>query len=304
MRSFSTLAVIHGAAMAALARAPPAPTEHHLAKRMISHTLADYFGGFLRVMQPEISGWTTEHGSELTYYLKFSKEVRDKLADLKTEPYVPLLRAYARDYLREIFPDDPFAFISWQEFIDEDLLTALQRPWEQKWKMPSFTLSPADRTKGLSSELKEVYPRAEIENEEAFDNRPLLESTEISTVEYLTQFSLPFPNISSLTTWFLNPVTLPAASGEAQDDALYIELDRRERIEDSLKAIRVQLGTIIEGIQGFDLQTQFAGKIPIQPAFAQPIIDAIQTTVDDWERVKDVVSVMSSIMELLKKDLQ
>lgn len=44
---------------------------------------------------------------------------------------------------------------------------------------------PDDRIKGLSPALLEIYPHAEIENEEAFDNRPLLLLTEISTVEYL-----------------------------------------------------------------------------------------------------------------------
>ncbi|KAK6350384.1 hypothetical protein TWF718_003577 [Orbilia javanica] len=279
-------------------------SKHHLAKRMISHSAADYVGGFLRVSQSEISGWTTKHSSELTYYLKYSKEVREKLAELKTEPYISMLRAYSKEYIKEKSPGDPFAFVSWQEFINQDLLTALHRPWEEKWGMPDFTLSPEDRTKGLSPELLQVYPRAEIENEEAFDNRPLLLSTEISTVEYLTEFSLPFASISLLTTWLFNTVTLPVAFGEVQKDSLYIELDRRERIEDSLKAIHVHLGTIIEGLKGFDLQNQFSGNIIIPPESAQPIVDAIQKTIVRWERTQDVVGVMSTITNLLKKEPQ
>ncbi|KAK6362376.1 hypothetical protein TWF730_006067 [Orbilia blumenaviensis] len=268
---------------------------------MLSSTAADEFGAYLRVTQLVLSAWTTNHTSELIWYLRYSSEVRKTIQELKEEPYISLIHSYSKKYVKDEFPDNPFAFFPWQEFIDVDLLTALQKPWEYKWKMPFFTLSPEDRIKGLSSELLEIYPRAEIENEDAFDNRPLLLSNEISTVEYLAEFSLPFKGPSALTTWLFNPITLPAAAGEAGESFLYIETSRRERVEDSLTAIRVQLETIIEGLKGFDLDTEFAGNISIAPDYTPPIIAAIRKTIEGWKRARDVVGVMITIMDMLRK---
>ncbi|KAK6535081.1 hypothetical protein TWF281_006378 [Arthrobotrys megalospora] len=280
---------------------------HRLEKRMFSSLAADLVGDFVRTTLSEITAWTSKHGSELDYYLQYSKEVRTKLAQLQTygterkiEPYIALLHSYSKQYLAQNFPGDPTAFVSWQDFIDEYLLTALQKPWEYKWKMPSFTLSPEDRIKGLSPELLDLYPHDEIEDEEAFDNRPLLLADSISTVEYLTQFSLPFPTTSNLTTWLLNPTPAPAYGGQATD--WYIQLSRVGRIHDSFEAIRVQLEVIIEGLEGFDLEKDFKGEKPIPPASTEPIIAAIKQAMEDWQRIYDVIGVMSTITDMVDPD--
>ncbi|KAF3226029.1 hypothetical protein TWF106_001245 [Orbilia oligospora] len=290
--------------------------EHHLTKRMLSASkAANYFGGFLLVPRSELSSWTTENAGLLNSYLVFSRKVREETTKLKTEPYVALLRAYSSRYAKQMYPDNPLAFISWQEFVNEGLIKALHRPWGEKWKLPEFALSPDDRLKGLSAELLKVYPHAEIENEEDFNDRPLLRSAKITTVEYVAEFSLPFPSISSLSDWLFDPRPPPDEPGQVQDDLdglddsgsddpLFIELDRRERIEVSLRAIYSQLGALVEDLRGFNLQVQLTGNIPIPPENAQPIIKIIKETIDGWERLKDLVGVLATTMRLLKETLE
>ncbi|KAK6521918.1 hypothetical protein TWF506_002119 [Arthrobotrys conoides] len=319
MKALSIFHAVYSGVITASAYASPVLMEnpeaqHHLTKRMISASKAgNYFGGFLRVYQSEIPEWTTKKSGLLNSYLVFSHLVREEIANLKVEPYVPLLRAYSRQYAKQIYPDDPLAYISWQDFINEDLVRALHRPWGEKWKLPPFTLSPDDRIKGIPAGLLDKYPHAEIENEEDFNKRPLLRSDEITTVEYIAEFSLPFADISQLTNWLFNPVSGPARDPEPdpaipsqdQDNRVYIELDRRERMQESLQAIYNRLKALVEDLKGFDLQTQFAGKIPIPPDTAQPIIEAVQKMIDHqhgWERVKDLVGVLITVMTYLAEE--
>ncbi|EPS35174.1 hypothetical protein H072_11410 [Dactylellina haptotyla CBS 200.50] len=278
----------------------PNNSSRRLEKRMHA---ANYYGDYLLVTPSYYTGWIAKNSGPLSYYLKYATEVRKQLHLLDDEPYVAELRDYARRYSLELEGNDKMEMIPWQNFIDADLLRDLKRPWNEPWQMSYYGLEPSQRIEGVPQDvLMEAYPRAEIQTEEEYDTPLFLIDSKISTVEYLRQFALPFRSTTELADWLFTPRYLPADSGSTEKtEGPYINLSRRERIGLSLEAIYKQLS---ENVLGLEIPgARFAGELAIpQIDVTENIILEIESVAESWERVKDIVGVMVSILNLLKED--
>ncbi|KAF3907054.1 hypothetical protein AA313_de0209444 [Arthrobotrys entomopaga] len=278
-------------------------TSPKLMKRM--HSAANYYGDFLLVTPDYLNKWMRTYSTSLKYYLRYSEEIRNKLAELDAEVYIEQLKTYAKQYSQKLKGNDELEILPWQKFIGAELLRDLRRPWDEPWEMGTFTLEPIQRIEGVSqSVLDEAYPRAEIDNEDAFEERGHLMDAKISTVEYIREFTLPFKNITELTNWVFAPKFVPAEGTTTGSEGPFLELSRRERIETSLKEIYQNLKIVVNSLETAYLR--FDGEIKILPSkTAQPaerILDEIEDTMESWERVMDIIGVMASIMAILKED--
>ncbi|KAF3925921.1 hypothetical protein ABW20_dc0105566 [Dactylellina cionopaga] len=270
-----------------------------LVKRM--HSAANYYGSFLLVTETYYSGWITKYSSNLKFFLRYSSEIRERLAELDKEAHISKLKHYARKYSLEMEGNEQLEVLPWQKFIDHEVLKTLQRPWEDLWEMPSAGLGPISRIQGLSDAmLKTGYPLEEIKSEEEFAERGPLLDDKISTVEYLREFVLLFPNTRELANWLFNPQYLPAAAGSEQTTGPYLELSRRERLETSFSAIYGRLNHMVEELSG--IGSGFAGEIVVVAPFAWDILKDLEVLVQKWERIKDIIGVMTSIIAVLKED--
>ncbi|KAJ6265076.1 Seprase [Drechslerella dactyloides] len=235
-------------------------THINLFKRM--ETIASGQNHNTRFVTPAyFSDLIEANSGSLGLYLKYSKEARDRVGELDEEdPYVSRLRQIAREYSWSVEENIQLDIIPWQKFINAQLLANLQRPWSEQWEMPIDGLTAIERIEGLSEAAFLKYPTAEITNEDEFDQSGPLLDEQVSTYDYIREFTVPFDSIYELADWIFTPTYAPASIATATDEgSLSINLLRRRRIKASLETIYYKLRGIISRLQ--DPGTKVLGEI-------------------------------------------